>query len=274
MLISNYVCLFTIYSIFGWIFETLYCTIKTGKWENRGFLYGPVCPIYGTGAVAIILVVNSAESKGIPMEPWPVFAISVVGSMALEFCTSLALEKTFHAVWWEYNDIPFNIQGRTSILTGLCFGFAGLLIIYKMTDFNRTILEQLNPLLAECLALVFVFVYAADLTLTVTVLHHFDRLVIRMEDRFNQNMDMLVDSAANRTSRIRQGLVDTKYHIEEQINSLGGFTKSAIRRARYFRDNNKKIESIKNQVLSVVTRAIGRAESSEENGEISTLKQD
>ena len=53
MWISRYVCLFMIYSFMGWVYETLFCTIKEGRWEDRGFLYGPGCPIYGTGAVTI-----------------------------------------------------------------------------------------------------------------------------------------------------------------------------------------------------------------------------
>ena len=265
VLISSYICLFTIYSIFGWIFETLYCTLKTGKWENRGFLYGPVCPVYGTGAAAIILIVESAENKGVILQPWQVFAISVIGSMVLEYCTSLVLERIFHAVWWDYNHLPLNIQGRTSLLTSLAFGLGGLLIIYKMTPLNRNLLEQLPPVLAEVLALVFVFIFAVDITLTVSVLHNFDKLVIRVEARFNQNMDMLVDGAANRTNRIRQGIVDTKSHLEEQISSLSEFARSAIGRAHYFRDSNKKRESLKNQILSVIIKAMGRSNASEDN---------
>ena len=56
MIVSKYICLFFIYSFLGWIYETIFCTIKGGKWENRGFLYGPICPIYGTGAALVIFL--------------------------------------------------------------------------------------------------------------------------------------------------------------------------------------------------------------------------
>ena len=259
MLISRYVCLFTIYSVMGWIYESIYSTVKTGKWDNRGFLFGPVCPIYGTGAVTIILITGLANDGGLDLVPWQIFIISVVGSAILEYVTSWTLEKLFHAVWWDYSHLPLNLNGRISLFTSLGFGGGGLLIVYVLAPLTGRAMDSLAPLLAECLALVFVFVLAVDVTLTVTVLHHFDRMVVRMEENFNQNMDSLVDGAADRTSRIKQGIADKKNQVEEQMSSLSRFAKNTIRRAYSFRDsNNKKVEDIKNQVLSRVKKAIGR----------------
>ena len=58
MWVSRYVCLFMIYSFMGWVYETMFCTIKEGRWMNRGFLYGPGCPIYGVGAVTISVLMH------------------------------------------------------------------------------------------------------------------------------------------------------------------------------------------------------------------------
>ncbi len=265
MLISRYVCLFTLYSVIGWIYETTYCTIKTGKWENRGFLYGPVCPIYGTGAVGIILIVGFADSSGITMLPWQIFIISVIGSAILEYTTSWSLEKIFHAVWWDYKGLPLNIHGRISLFTSLCFGCAGLLIVYKLAPFTGNAIEHLAPVLAECFALIFVFLFAVDITLTVSVLHHFDKMVIQIDEKFNQNMATLVDEVTNRTNRFKQEIAETKNHVEDEIVILSEFTKKTIRRAYYFRDNNKKTETIKNQILSAVKKVVGRSDSSEDN---------
>ncbi len=265
MVISRYVCLFTLYSVIGWIYETLYCTARTGKWANRGFLFGPACPIYGTGAVAIILVVGLADSSGIVMLPWQIFVISVIGSAVLEYSTSWTLERIFHAVWWDYKHYPFNINGRVSLFTSLGFGGAGLLVVYILAPYTEKLMEYLTPLSAECLSLVFVFLFAVDITLTVTVLYHFDKMVIRMEENFNQNMDLLVDGATNRTNRIKQEIADTKYHVEEQISALTNLTRTTIRRAYFFRDSNKKRESLKNQILSVINKATGRSDFSEDS---------
>ena len=79
MWLSRYICLFFIYSFMGWIYETLYCTIKNGKWENRGFLFGPACPIYGTGAVAISVIMKVAIGNGILLSLWQIFLIAFIG---------------------------------------------------------------------------------------------------------------------------------------------------------------------------------------------------
>ena len=79
MWVSRYVFLFMIYSFMGWVYETMFCTIKGGKWENRGFLYGPGCPIYGIGAVTISVIMQLTVGNGIALRAWQVFLISVLG---------------------------------------------------------------------------------------------------------------------------------------------------------------------------------------------------
>ena len=126
MCVSKYVCLFLVYSFLGWIFESAFCTTKSGKWENRGFLYGPIVPIYGTGAVAISLIVRLPVGRGVVLSPALIYIISVIGSAILEYATSWILEKLFHALWWDYSKLPLNILGRVSLFTSLGFGFGGL----------------------------------------------------------------------------------------------------------------------------------------------------
>lgn len=262
-MISICVCLFIIYSFVGWIYESSFCTVTSGKWENRGFLYGPVCPIYGTGAVAISVVMRALQSGGSSVEPWKVFVISVLGSVVLEFTTSWVLEKLFHAVWWDYSNLPFNVEGRISLFSSLGFGFAGLLVVYVLAPFTEEVIQELSPAAAEVLALIFVFLFAVDLTLTVSALLDFDQAVIRMEDAFNQNMDVivdgavnrtsnLVDGAVNRTSRIKQGIVERKNLINIQIRQISDVARSAIRRAKFLRSRDKNEESLRNQILTAI----------------------
>ena len=99
-MICQYVVLFTVYSFFGWIFECTYCTFKTNRWENRGFLFGPIIPIYGFGAIAASIVfglIPQVKTAGLNL--WQIFLVCAVGSAILEYITSFLLEKIFHAVW-------------------------------------------------------------------------------------------------------------------------------------------------------------------------------
>ena len=263
MWISKSVCLFIIYSMMGWVYETLYCTIKGGKWENRGFLYGPVCPIYGTGALAIAGLLHIAEGYDLSPNMWEIFLIAVGGSACLEYATSWVLEKTFHAVWWDYSDFPFNLHGRISLFSSLGFGFGGLLVVYRIAPFTESLIRPLPPVVAEFLALIFVFILSVDITLTVTVLLNFDRMVIRIENSFNQNMDSLVDGAVNKTWQIRRGIAGARNRVDIHLHSMSDLAKKAIRRASAFRDSDKNIETVKNLLLSAVRQASGKGKAQE-----------
>ena len=102
MWISKYFVYFVIFSVMGWVYESAFCTIKTGKWQNRGFLYGPLCPIYGVGAASITFIVDEAEAHGLSdQEWWKIFLIVFFGSIVLEYVSSYVLEILFYASWFD-----------------------------------------------------------------------------------------------------------------------------------------------------------------------------
>lgn len=99
---------FIVYSFFGWLWESVYCTINEKRWADRGFLLGPICPIYGSCVIVLTLIFNLAQAyfpSGIPM--WMTFLVCFFGSAIAEFGTSYVLEKRFHMRWWDYSDMPF-----------------------------------------------------------------------------------------------------------------------------------------------------------------------
>ena len=265
MWISRYVCLFMIYSFMGWVYETIFCTIKGGKWENRGFLYGPVCPIYGIGAVTISIMMEETLGKGVALSAWQIFIISTIGSAVLEYVTSWSLEKLFHATWWDYSNLPLNIHGRISLFTSLGFGLAGMLIVYIIAPFTVNTLGYITPIVIEFLALCSSFIFAVDLTLTVTALMHFDRTVVRMEDIFNHRMEAIVDVAVQQTNLIKENINKKKHSVNEQIATLSRFTKSTVRRIYVFRDRDEQKKTIKNGILSKLRNAATRSSHSDEN---------
>ena len=113
MWLSRYFVYFIIFSCMGWIYESIYCTIRAKKWENRGFLYGPLCPIYGAGGVAITAIADFISvHTDATFTWWQIFLVAFFGSIVLEYGTSWALEKLFHAYWWDYSSMPLNINGR------------------------------------------------------------------------------------------------------------------------------------------------------------------
>ena len=252
MWLSRYICLFVIYSFMGWIYETLYCTIKNGKWENRGFLFGSACPIYGTGAVAISVIMKVAIGNGILLSLWQIFLIAFIGSAGLEYITSWGLEKLFHAAWWDYSDFPLNLHGRISLFTSMGFGLAGLLVVHAIAPFTENAVGHIIPILIELLSLCFVFVFAVDFTLTVTVLYHFDSIVVHVDNSFNQSMESIVDNTVQRSSRVKNSIIEKGRFVNDQVNSMNGFMKSTIRRIHFFRDRDENRKTVKNRVLTII----------------------
>ncbi|WP_411897088.1 putative ABC transporter permease [Bifidobacterium tissieri] len=123
-------CLFfwaVCYSFLGWVYETILVSVQERRFVNRGFLNGPLCPIYGTGAVVAIVVLTPL--KDTPMSLVTMFLLGAVGASVLEYVTSWVMEKAFHARWWDYSHFRFNINGRICLIGAIIFGVFGVLIV-------------------------------------------------------------------------------------------------------------------------------------------------
>ncbi len=116
---------FILYSFFGWVYESTLCSITSRSLVNRGFLNGPLCPVYGFGALTVIL----AFWREPDISPWNLFFSSMVLTCTLEYITSWAMEKLFHARWWDYSEYRYNINGRVCLLGALAFGSFSVVLI-------------------------------------------------------------------------------------------------------------------------------------------------
>jgi uncharacterized membrane protein len=183
MIIAQYFVEFIFYSFLGWVWESIYCTINEKKWADRGFLFGPICPIYGSCVVAASMVFSIFPVLRSPEFPiWGIFILCVIGSAIAEFGTSWVLEKRFNARWWDYSHIPLNIQGRICLPVSLAFGAAGVLVVKFLIPFMEGIHEAVNPLIYEIIALVFALMFGADFALTEASLSALLKDVKEMHD--------------------------------------------------------------------------------------------
>lgn len=209
MHISTLFIWFILYSIIGWIYETVFCSIKKLKWDNRGMLIGPYCPIYGVGAVLDVLLCS-----GLP-NARAVFLACMLGSAILEYGTSYATERLFHAVWWDYSRIPFNLNGRICLSCSVGFGFAGWIVLYGLHPYISRLTAPLPLDLQELAALLLMAVFAADCALTAdslaqinvkleATLHAIDSQISEKYDTFientKQNISEGLDTLKNKIS--------------------------------------------------------------------------
>lgn len=121
---------FIIYSVAGYIIETLYGMITKGVWESRqSFLYGPFCGIYGLGAVVMILCLHKFPKK------YNVLFIGgfIVGSI-VEYAISLFGEVVLGVKWWDYSNMPLNINGRICVYFSVFWGFLGMYLIISLNQ--------------------------------------------------------------------------------------------------------------------------------------------
>lgn len=186
MIVAQYFVEFIFYSFLGWVWESIYCTIKEKKWADRGFLFGPVCPIYGSCVVATSIVFSLIPALKDPTFPiWGIFIICYLGSAVAEFGTSWILEKRFHARWWDYSTMPLNIQGRICVPVSIGFGVAGVLIVKYLIPFVENLHSVANPLVYEVLALILAGIFGADYALTEASLSALLTNVEQMHSEFN-----------------------------------------------------------------------------------------
>ena len=156
--------LLILYSFLGWCGEMIYCSIGQGKLcEKRGFLNGPLCPIYGHGALLVLVVLGQRWNN-----PISTFLIGMVLTSTVEYLTSYLMEKLFHMRWWDYSHHHFQLNGRICLLNSTLFGLACLVLRYVVHPrVMEPILWLFDHGLAVPLALALFALYVTDIVLSV-----------------------------------------------------------------------------------------------------------
>ena len=138
-----YILYFFIFSVFGWIMETVFSFIVLGHFTNRGFLYGPLCPIYGWGAIILIIFLSKYKDNDLKL-----FTYSAVIFSVFEYFVSYLLEALFKEHWWDYTTDFLNLNGRISIFYTFAWGFIAIIFICNIYPFVEKkvnlVVEKLN----------------------------------------------------------------------------------------------------------------------------------
>ena len=133
-IVIEYALYFFIYAVLGWCVEVIHAALKRGKFENRGFLNGCWCPIYGVGVVLVLLCLTP-----ININVFVLFAASLALTSVLEFVVGFVLEKLFKTKWWDYSKEHFNIKGYVCLKYSLLWGLACVFVV----DLIHPMIERL-----------------------------------------------------------------------------------------------------------------------------------
>ena len=170
--IYELLCFFVIYSVLGWCLEVCFCTINTGQFVNRGFLNGPVCPIYGVGAVAVIALLNPLKGNILAL-----FFSSATLTTTLEYVTSWLMETLLHARWWDYSNRFLNLHGRVCLKGFVVFGALSVLMLRFVHPLVEGLVSHLPAPALHPICLTLLIILLADIFVTLkAVLHLPERL--------------------------------------------------------------------------------------------------
>ena len=148
---------FLIYSCLGWCLEVIYAAVTTGQLINRGFLNGPVCPIYGFGMVIVLFALTPLSHSLLLL-----YLGGVILPSALELVGGWALYKLYHTRWWDYSDYPFNIGGYICLEFSLLWGVGTLIVMKLVHPIIADAVALIPPLVGLILMFLLYAIYAAD----------------------------------------------------------------------------------------------------------------
>ena len=150
------VIIFALISFGGWVYETIYCSVVEGEFTKRGFLFGPTCPIYGIGALAVWLVLGQISN------PFIVFIIGGFLATVIEYSTGLFLERRFKKKWWDYSMFKFNLHGRICPQASAVFGAFSVTSVFVLVPAMLDILMFFSRHTISVLAFIVVTLYFLD----------------------------------------------------------------------------------------------------------------
>ncbi len=158
-MLVKYILLFFFYSAAGWCLESLYCSIGEKRFVNRGFLTGPMCPIYGTAAlVLVILIYNPFRDN-----PLAVFVLGIILCDIVEFMTSYIMEKLFSARWWDYTYELFNIKGRICLKHTLYWGVISIIFVKTIHPAVDNLYNKINGSYLRIVLVSVLLIFTLDL---------------------------------------------------------------------------------------------------------------
>ena len=253
--------IFILFSFIGWICEVIYVGVTSAhKFVNRGFLHGPICPVYGFGGVVILMLPPSLYATWIPL-----FLASMILCTTVEYFVSWLMEKLFHTRWWDYSHYKIQLNGRICLLNSILFGFLGVVVIHFVYPLMTDLLNSLGQTWISISGMIILAVLSVDIFFTVRKLVDFANVMKKLKDfgetlnsHYGQEewfkkdsfMDMInsvIERAENRKEEFSQKILEKIEKLQNlHLPSVESFLKKfpSIKSAKY----REKLNMIKEKV--------------------------
>ncbi len=153
---------FLVYSILGWLVESVYMSVCNRKITNRGFTKGPMCPIYGFGALTVFFLLRPYSGN-----PVRLFLMGMLLATALEFLTALVMRRVFGQIWWDYTEKPFNYRGIICLESSVAWGFYTLALFLFLHGMVAGFVDRLPVMAGKVGGSVILAAYMADFSVAL-----------------------------------------------------------------------------------------------------------
>ena len=222
---------FIIYSFLGWILESIVRTICEKKIINTGFLIGPFCPIYGFGAIIMILFLNRFENNIILL-----FFISFIVLSIWEYIVGVLLEKLFKTKYWDYSKNRFNIKGRVCLTNSLAWGILGVLFIKYIHPFIQHLIGYVDYIYVAITASIIALILLIDAIISIVKVKNIQTTLQKIEEineqikqkllelkeknATNDNIQILVDKLKTKRDRTIKNLYKRAYRLKKAFPAI------------------------------------------------------
>lgn len=209
---------FFLYSFLGWVAEVAFHAITVGKFVNRGFLNGPVCPVYGVGVVVILLILGPYVEKA-----WLVFLVGIALPTLIELATGWALETFFHNKWWDYSSRKFNFKGYICLEFSLLWGLAVLFVVEVVHPGIRWLAGLCGEVLGTVLVTLCLAALVADCVVTVLQVLKLNRKlkeIDKLAEKMRLGSDLIGEKISDVTITAEKKVLRAKEKIDEKVDSI------------------------------------------------------
>ncbi len=236
---------FLIYSIAGWILESVYRSFCEKRIVNSGFLNGPLCPIYGVGAIIMLLFLRYFKDDIVLL-----FIISFLVFSAWEYIVGVLLEKIFKTKYWDYSDQKFNLKGRICLFNSVCWGILGVIFIHFIHPFVINILQNINPTILKIIFITISFIFMIDTVISIIKIKGIRATLDKIEE-LNEQIKEKIDEIRNinKKNNINKS-IEIKQELQKSLEQL------KKRKNRIFRNLYRRVYRLKKAFPTIETKEI------------------
>ena len=206
-LIYYYISFFMVYSFIGWCVEVIFAAWKSREFSNRGFLNGPVCPIYGFGVVIILGFLSPFKDQVLKL-----FIFSTILVSTLEYVVGLILEKLFHHKWWDYSDMKFNIKGYISLRFSIMWGLGCVIIVRYVHPLIEVFISKIPLSIGYISITLLLACLLIDTYMTVLSINGLNRRLKRLEE--------ITQKLKSISNELGENLYETTTNVLERNDKL------------------------------------------------------